>query len=95
MTRFPTAPRLALEAPVASSLVLSHRGCREQGYGGAFGVGKVTHPPADPGEQQCTLDEGKSRRRRLHDRAFWPSVGAEASRDDAFPSVEAPRRGGA
>ena len=60
---------------------------------GALGVGEVTHLPAHPGEEQCALDEGKSRRGRLGDRVFWPSVSPEPCGDEAFPLVEAPRRG--
>ena len=49
--------------------------------------------PAHPSEEQCSLDEGERCRGRLGNRAFWPTVSPKARGDEAFPLVEAPRRG--
>jgi hypothetical protein len=82
------------ETPKNSALVLCvWRG--EKDERSALGVDEVSRLPTHASEEQCTLDEGEGRCRGRWDRVLGPSVGAEPRGHQCFPSVEAPRRGGA
>lgn len=85
--------------PLASTItcsflsLCSHRGHGEQGERGTLGVREMTHLTDHAGEEQCAFDQRESRRSRLRDRIFRPSVSAKACGDQAFPLVEASGRG--